>query len=190
MGDYYDVDCILADEERVPTTFRETAFQLGYLDPGSTDDDILRDTKVDLPLWLARTLAGKQLVKLTLPKCYEPRFRNSLNADPCVVDLHRFQYYYDTGLKLASYLQDEDLKNLLERTFLARYKMILQKSLHMRDADVTEFTTQLTVVELKLFQAGYISSIEYESWKNRKGKKIATASVLTNSTRKRKRNND
>lgn len=82
--------------------------------------------------------------------------------------------------------------------------MILNKSLNMRDSDVTEFTTQLTSVESQcmciaswhsltcaVFAAGYQSSIEYENWRNRKDKKITAASVLTSSsnigTRKRKR---
>ena len=33
MADYFDLDTILAEEERIPTTFKTDAFKVGYLDP-------------------------------------------------------------------------------------------------------------------------------------------------------------
>lgn len=39
-SDYYDIDAILAEEEATPVQFRIDACKLGYLDPGSVDDDV------------------------------------------------------------------------------------------------------------------------------------------------------
>jgi len=186
---YYDIDTILAEEERIPTRFRYDAHQLGYLDPGSVEEDITKDTKVELPLFLAKMLSKKQLVVLSVPKCYEAKFRSNMNADASVMDLHRYPYYYDVGQDLSLLLKEADLHGILQKAFAQRYKMILDKSQNMRNADTTEFTTRLTTNENKLFEAGYLSSIEYEKWKNRKNSKITTASVI-NSNRKRKRAED
>jgi hypothetical protein len=41
-ADYYDIDSILAEEEATPVQFRVDACKLGYLDPGSVDNDVRR----------------------------------------------------------------------------------------------------------------------------------------------------
>ena len=46
MCDYYDIDQILQEDERVPCTFNTDAMNLGYLDPGHMDDDLEAGCKV------------------------------------------------------------------------------------------------------------------------------------------------
>jgi len=188
MDDYYNLDSILVGEEKVPTRFLHPAKGLGYLDPGSVDNDLAKDAKLDLPLWLARTLARKQLAKLFLPKAYETKFRSDLTADATVVDLHRFPYYYDVGRIMSTFQRDQGLFQELGQGFGARYRMILDKSLNMRAHEGSaEFSLSLTQTEVQLFNVGHSSTQEFEKWKNRNDSKISTASSVSNSSRKRKR---
>ena len=51
MTDYYDIDDILATEERVNSTFKVDVYNLGYLDSSSTKDNVLAaETKVTTAL--------------------------------------------------------------------------------------------------------------------------------------------
>lgn len=56
MNEYFDVDAILTDNVKVPCTFEIAVPGLGYLE-SSTESDIRKGTRVDLPLWLAEMLA-------------------------------------------------------------------------------------------------------------------------------------
>jgi hypothetical protein len=40
MSEYFNLDTILAEEERIPTTFTTDAFRIGYLDP--SDEETVR----------------------------------------------------------------------------------------------------------------------------------------------------
>eukprot|EP00026_Physarum_polycephalum_P019025 Phypoly_transcript_20847.p1 GENE.Phypoly_transcript_20847~~Phypoly_transcript_20847.p1 ORF type:complete len:204 (-),score=15.29 Phypoly_transcript_20847:55-639(-) len=188
MEDYYDLDSILASEEKVPTRFLYEGKGLGYLDPGSVDNDLLKDCKLELPIWLAKTLVRKNLAKITLPKAYETKFRSDLGADATVVDLHRYPYYYHLGHSLCVMLKDVNLLQELGHAFAARYRMILDKSLNMQSHGSAEFSQSLAHTEVKLFHVGYNSTQEFDKWKTTKEDKISTAASISNSSRKRKRN--
>ena len=86
-GGYYDLDSILCEEERIPAVFATDAVNLGFLDPSSAEEDLKQDTKIELPLWLAKSLDAKNMVHLELPKYYGTKFLLHLSADPSVVNI-------------------------------------------------------------------------------------------------------
>ena len=50
--------------------------------------------KADLPLWLARTLASRNMVQISTPRCFGARARANLSADPAVVNLNELNPYF------------------------------------------------------------------------------------------------
>ena len=49
---FLDIDTILAEEERLPCTFKYDAEKLGFLDPTNEEDTVLpASSKVELPVW-------------------------------------------------------------------------------------------------------------------------------------------
>jgi GINS complex subunit 3 len=86
-------------EERVPSTFTIDAVNLGHLDPSSIDEDLQQGTKVELPFWLAKALASKNMVAVELPKCYGHTFLNHMRADPSVINLRdKSPFYYEVSV--------------------------------------------------------------------------------------------
>jgi hypothetical protein len=64
---------------------------------------LAQDSRVEVPLWLATTLASRSYVTLELPRVFQPAFREMLLADPTVVDLHsKCSYFYEFGIKIAT----------------------------------------------------------------------------------------
>ena len=165
---YYDIDSILAEDERVPSVFNFDALHLGYMTSqagdvgmdlsgvrrskrgryGNDDDDdddddedeaifqstvLKRESKVDLPLWLSRGLARRELVTIGTPRSYGARFRVSLLADPRAVDLRsRGAYYFRVGARLAPFFADmpgmEELRLDLAQALISRYQDMIDKA--------------------------------------------------------------
>jgi len=192
--DYFSIEAILAQEERIPVTFKTDVYHLGHLDPGSLDEDIHSGTRIDLPLWLSRILCTRNIAEMSLPKAYSQKFLSNLKADPISVSLGSVApYFYELALELANFIPDQNnevpkLLEILQNAKVLRYKMILDKSQNMRNTDLHEVTRKLTLTEKKLFEAGYTASIQYETWKNRCVAPLSQSLVL-GTTRKRKAEN-
>eukprot|EP01132_Coremiostelium_polycephalum_P001457 gene1457-1837_t len=144
---YFDIDSILSEEEKITCTFLNDAYRLGNLDPGSGEEDIKKDMKIDLPFWMSIPLAERKLIAATMPNAYQEDFKNSLIADPNIMVMRNHPYYDRFGT-IMGYL----------------------------DTDLTQHLKKFTVSEKQIFQKGYRASIEYSEWKNRKGEKVITLS--------------
>lgn len=118
--DYWSIDDFLSSQERIPCRIEQPLYRLGFINTHSKENHLLPGTKIDLPLWLARSLCTRkrQIVAVQLPKAYREAMRTALLADATVVDLHRNgPYYYTVGLSLLHFNLPESeslAKTLLE----------------------------------------------------------------------------
>ena len=61
-----------------------------------------KGTKVELPFWLSKILAGRNYISVSVPKCFGPRSRRDLEADASTVNLRsKCYYFYEYGIKLG-----------------------------------------------------------------------------------------
>ena len=187
MSAYYDLDAILAEEERVPTTFLRGAQGLGALDSGSGGDDLQPGARVELPIWIADVLAARTLVTLEAPRCYASRFRTYLLADPVVVNLReRSPHFYETGLRLASYVRDAELLcAALLATLAMRFRDIVDKAQSAQGEDVSQLTRAMTDLERRIFAAGFAGARDQLRWKRREGDKLTSVGARAGAKRKR-----
>jgi len=102
MEDYYDLDNILSEEEKIPVSFLYPAWQLGFLDPGSGEEDLKRGAKVEVSVWLGKELQKNKYISLETPKLYGPKMRGALNADSQIISLHSTPFFYHLGSLLAA----------------------------------------------------------------------------------------
>ena len=69
---------------------------------------------LELPLWMAIKLAQGKFLQIEVPHIYREHFKNTLKADPCVVNLkEKNGFYYETGSKLVEYIDDSTLVKTL-----------------------------------------------------------------------------
>lgn len=102
-SNYYDLDDILADGERIPCKFNMSIPGLGYLD-GNPGKPIDENAKVELPLWLAEILAICQIlngsdtcfIDLSEPDFVGNKVLNAIKTGPTSIDLHKLLAYYYT----------------------------------------------------------------------------------------------
>ena len=117
MKQYWDIGDFLCEDEKVMGRFRCESFQNGELsDTLQQSADLTEGQVLELPLWLAIKLAQGKFVQIEVPPIYRENFKNTLKADPCVVNLREKNgYYYETGNKLIEYIDDPTLvETLLE----------------------------------------------------------------------------
>lgn len=188
---FFDLDDILASQQKVPCQFEQPVYRLGYLNPHSNDEHIPVGTKMELPIWLAQALGGRRrnIVKLELPKHYCEQQRNILRADANVVDLYKQgPYFYSMGVKLLffDHLERSAVAGTLLRTFLNRFRRIMDTSHHAFSSDTTPLMTKLDETERALFRTGQRSVVAMEKWARGRSHRMEASEVVKN-RRKRRR---
>lgn len=182
-----DIDTMLSEEERLPCTFTCAARNLGHLDNTGIAKDLPMETRVDIPLWLSRTLAAKNMVTIEFPKHYGIKMREEMRAGAEAVDLRAFsQYFFEVGCKLvemnigSSDLTREDLRNTLRVAFLGeRYRKLTMNSLAQGlFDDAADYSQTLTRAELNLFVSGLHAAKNIHQWRSIDSGILQKASVL------------
>lgn len=191
-SEYTSLQDILTLNQRVPCKFKVHGLKLGFIDPSSESQDIPCGTKLEIPLWLAKELYRRDLIEIDVPKGYNETYREILDADSTVVDLHKLgPNYYKFGTHLAQMgLNDsEDIAKSLVGTFYQRLHKIMDFALSTTPdtlSDMLQFQSSLDNDEQDVFNFGKRSAEEYKLWENRNLDKI-TANELVANLKKRKR---
>lgn len=110
--------------------------------------------KLELPAYLAKALVLESHASIFVPRCYGDRARESMRADPEVLNLReKNEHFFMHGMCVVELLQDEDvsetLRGTLLDTFVRRYRRILDTSLTGADSDPTGLTHRLSMTEAK-----------------------------------------
>ncbi|KFM61684.1 DNA replication complex GINS protein PSF3, partial [Stegodyphus mimosarum] len=180
---YFSIDDILATNERIPCRFEVPVHKLGFLDPSSGSPDLAQGTKLELPLWMAQALQNRHIIAVEVPRVYREAYREILNADASVVDLHKMgPYFYHFGLYLLrfSHHDSEDICKILNQTFRNRFRKLMDTSQNSLKEDAATLTSNLDRTEIALFNLGYKSLHDLKSWQCRKNQKILTADLVVN----------
>ncbi|GFN79204.1 DNA replication complex gins protein psf3-like [Plakobranchus ocellatus] len=190
VNNYFDLDDILASQEKIPCVFNIAVEGLGYLDQSTNDPNISVGTKLELPFWLAKYLNrdARGIVAVETPKNYREGYRQILAADPSVVDLHRLgPHFYLFGGKLAilNLPDNQDVLNTLLQTFQGRFRRIMDGAQNALHSDLTSQTDMLDESELNLFAAGQRGLVGFQQWESRESEKLSTSTMVVNQ-RKRK----
>jgi len=156
MSRYLDVDSILCEEERIPCVFQVDGAGLGFLDSSNDNPNLPAGSRVELPLWMAKTLTQKMMTTMELPKYFERRMRDNIAAGASNINLREFSsYYFEVGMQIAAEKKDKDLQDTLRIAFSGdRFRPLMVNSLSSSKEDSADFAHNLTVRELMLFHAG------------------------------------
>jgi len=192
---YFSIEDILATQERVPCEVETDLKNLGFMDPGSDNPDLARGTKLELPYWCVEGLRSNQArsyLAVDIPKTFKEVFREIMSADPLVVDLHKMgPYYYEFGRHLIkqSQTEGEAIGESISRTFMSRFREILDTSQNCADTDSLKVTSKMDMLERMLYKEGQKTKQGMDAWLTRKTGLINTCAMVA-THRKRKANFD
>jgi len=187
---FFDMDDILASQERLACVVETPLRGLGFLDASHDTPDLSPGMKLELPFWLVKDLAGRRrVVTPELPKPYREGYRQILQADASVVDLNKLgPYYYDLGRKLCDLEvireRDEIQKALIE-AYGVRFRTIMDASQNIMREDSSSWTKKLDVTEKKLFVKGQKVTEDLNDWEKRESQKIVASQTVINHKKRR-----
>ncbi|KAG8969407.1 DNA replication protein [Tulasnella sp. 419] len=135
-NDYYSIEAIIAENQKLQCTFKLDVPDLGYLE-GGNEKDIKVNSKLLLPYWLAPTLFLQEWVEIGIPQPYGPRVRKALDADALNVKLAPLVggtgTWYGFGKMVVDILsepQSTDLSAVLVKTFKERLVGLMDQAQH------------------------------------------------------------
>ncbi|KAI0053084.1 GINS complex Psf3 component [Auriscalpium vulgare] len=127
--DYYSIDAILAENQKIQCTFKVDIPDMGHLD-GGKDRDIKKNSKIQLPLWIAYILIYSDFADFTIPTPFNARVRNALNAEAKSV---RLSGLVGAGGLWPRRLDDapaKEMSDILTKTFRSRLVEVIDQAQH------------------------------------------------------------
>ncbi|KAI0366357.1 GINS complex Psf3 component [Pilatotrama ljubarskyi] len=179
--DYYSIESILSENQKIQCTFKVDVPDMGHLDGGKTGD-IKALSKVQIPLWMAYILIYSDHADFTIPPPFSARVRNALNADPRSVRLSSLVgqggLWYGFGRMIMRLLNDvpaEELSGVLTKTFRARLPEVIDQAQHFAslqpgsgtargDVGAAAFREGMDGTERELFQLAQDSAKKTKAW--------------------------
>ncbi|KAJ1447390.1 hypothetical protein M885DRAFT_542968 [Pelagophyceae sp. CCMP2097] len=174
---------LLAGDESVPCVLLVEATGLGHLDArGTSQADLLKGSRLDLPLWLADVLSKKNIVQLEMPAAFDAAARAEIDAGAMSVDLRsKSAHYYKIGSYVAHALDDDALRRKLRVAISGeRFEKILDWSQNSSNDDVSPLIDKLTHDEAALFYHGLDATRQVGAWKARRQGKLETSKFFAN----------
>ncbi|THH33717.1 hypothetical protein EUX98_g446 [Antrodiella citrinella] len=137
MGDeYYDIESILAENQKVQCTFKVNVLEMGHL-AGGEERDIKAMSKIQIPMWIAYILIYSDYADFNIPPAFSLRVRNALNAEARSVRLTSLVgqggMWYTFGVMIMRLLNDEpamEMSNILVKTFRGRLVDVIDQAQH------------------------------------------------------------
>ncbi|EGF99678.1 uncharacterized protein MELLADRAFT_68412 [Melampsora larici-populina 98AG31] len=121
MDDYYSLDQLLAESQKIPCTFNVKIPNMGHLE-GTHQRDILPHSPLELPFWLTSLLLvdDQDYLSVQMPKAFDSRVRNALSASAKSVNLRTLAS--GTG---GTWIEDLGLRKVLYKTLKDRLEEII-----------------------------------------------------------------
>ncbi|KZV64616.1 GINS complex Psf3 component [Peniophora sp. CONT] len=134
--DYYSIDSILAENQKIQCTFKVDIPEMGHLD-GGDERDIKALSKIQLPIWMAYILIYSNYAGFTVPPPFSNRVKNALKAEPRSVRLSALvghgASWYAFGRIYMRLLSEEgaaEMSENLAKTFRDRLAEVIDQAQH------------------------------------------------------------
>lgn len=180
-NEYYSLDAILAENQKIECTFNIEVPGLGYLD-NAADEHLKPLTRLQLPYWLAPTMLYTGWAGFNMPRPYNGLVQNAVVAEPRSVKIGALVgengRWYAFGKMVVDLLSDpqaKELADILRQTFKGRLPDLMDQAQHFTgtasaaartsgDDAGAEFRSGLDATERELFVMAQESARQVKAW--------------------------
>ncbi|KAH9483042.1 DNA replication complex GINS protein PSF3 [Psilocybe cubensis] len=134
--DYFSIEAILAENQKIQCTFKQEIPNMGHLG-GGTERDIAVSSKMQIPIWLAYTIIYSDWADFNIPAPFNSRVRNALKAEACSVRLSNLVgaggLWYGFGKTIMDILSEEqanEMSDMLSKAFRDRLVEVIDQAQH------------------------------------------------------------
>jgi len=168
MSRYFNIEEIIAEDEKSPVVWRNDAPGVAWLDSSLVGRDVPKNTRMELPLWLADEMKNLGLVEVQLPEAYSRKSRDNIKADAVSAKLRELSpHFYSVGLRLGPLLkvngESKALSKDIHDILADRAARILQRA--RTGMDVSRYRDLLTDLEQQIFNASYSFTTSKLAWR-------------------------
>lgn len=179
---YFDIDAILAGEPRVYVKFEVAGRGLANLAENAGDDseDLPFGSRVAVPFWLAESLAERQMVSISIPRCFATggTTRSTLRADAVSADLRAAcAYYFALGVSIAKLLRAPGIAPALLSARAERSWNAVDAGAHAVHS-TSAVLGKLDESERAVFFAARNAAVARERWIERRSTRIRAAPAI------------
>ncbi|KAJ4472294.1 hypothetical protein J3R30DRAFT_3524280 [Lentinula aciculospora] len=182
-NDYFSIDAILAENQKIQCKFKQRIPEMGHLGGGS-ERDITALSKRQIPIWLAYIIVYSDWADFDIPQPFSNKVRNALRAEPRSVRLSNLvgagTGWYVFGKTIMDMLGDEqgvEMSEMLVATFKGRLVDVIDQAQHFAalgpvggggsggvDSAPQMFREGLDTTERELFVSAQESSRRMRKW--------------------------
>ncbi|KII95381.1 hypothetical protein PLICRDRAFT_34229 [Plicaturopsis crispa FD-325 SS-3] len=180
-NDYYSIDAILAENQKIQCTFKIDVPDMGHLG-GGDERDIKALSKIPIPLWLSYIILYSDWADFSVPTPFTNRVRNALKAEAKSVKLSQlvgaggsWYGFGKTVMDLLSDEQSEELSKVLTKAFRDRLIEVIDQAQHFAALgpssssstgldSAQQFREGLDTTERELFAMAQESSKRTKVW--------------------------
>ncbi|KAJ1945243.1 DNA replication protein [Linderina macrospora] len=173
--DYYDIDDILAGQERVPCLLRVDLDGLGTA--GSGTSKVQRNQRWALPYWMGERLDTEGFIEMSTPAVFSKRANRMYAASATSMQLRAVSpHYYKFGLQLADIVPG--LPAVLRSMYMERVQKIAQISQQGQNVEGLEFVQSLDRTETLVLQKCQAAQGAIAEWQHGAAYKLNKAGVF------------
>lgn len=173
MPSYYDLDDIIAESHRIPCNINVTLPHLGILE-GNPGQTLEKDTKLELPLWIAFILAmtpigedsEETFITLLQPDAFARKVINTIKTSSTSLDVHSIApNYYSLVEKWSRMFEDHGLVDVVLRMLQERSTELNRFAQNLSGVQKESgFLYSLDEFEKQLYRNAQIDAKALRSW--------------------------
>ncbi|KAI9351268.1 hypothetical protein BDR26DRAFT_850771 [Obelidium mucronatum] len=175
---YWDLDDVLAEQQKIPCFVSLDIPGYGFLD-GNSAENLTKNTRVEMPYWMVYPMTVTDSVEIEIPACFAKRVTDDLSTSATSVNLNGLcPCFFYFGIKFVNLIEGIALGKILAEAFSERLAEIMRYSQSGRST--SKFITFLDETEKQIFAIGRDSFQSVQMWSNGlcHGDKIQAARVL------------
>ncbi|KAJ1835821.1 DNA replication protein [Coemansia sp. RSA 2711] len=173
---YYDIDDILAVQERVPCVLQVDLDGLGSSGSGGLSK-VHRNSRWALPFWMADRLNEEDYVNMEVSPMFSKQANRMYAASPESIQLRAItQHFYQFGLHLGDLVPD--VPQILRNMYMQRLQKIAQISQQGQNVEALDFVQSLDKSEARLLKLCQQSQSAMVEWQQSKAYTLQKAPAL------------
>ncbi|KAJ2825252.1 DNA replication protein [Coemansia erecta] len=175
-ANYYDIDDILAVQERVPCVLQVDLDGLGSSGSGGASK-VHRNSRWTLPFWMADRLNEEDYVNMEVSPMFSKQANRMYAASPESIQLRAItQHYYQFGLHLADLVPE--VPQVLRNMYMQRVQKIAKISQQGQNIEAMDFVQSLDKTEAQMLKLCQQSQRSMAEWQQNKAYTLKKAPAL------------
>ncbi|KAI9504060.1 DNA replication protein [Coemansia spiralis] len=174
---YYDIDDILAGQERVPCVLRVDLDGLGSAGSGAASK-VHRDARWALPYWMADRLNEEDYVDMEVSPVFSKRANRMYAASPESIQLRAIcQHFYQFGLQLGDVVPE--IPHVLRSMYMQRIQRVARTAQQGHNVEALDFVQGLDKTEARMLKLCQQAESAVADWQQSKAHTLKKASVVS-----------